>query len=193
MRLPHARGVSASARVFSASFRDVIAGAITVLSRSEAVIRYLGLMQKKPLAYSVASSLPSYLAVCFLYCAFPIFKGKTTRRCGARPAIAFLYSGPAINILAIVLLVEGLRIKLVSCTYVGAIVFSVVIGISWAFISGQDDKKRTADARMFAKLRAAATYPHADARVQGEHDRYTRVANWADSRVGSTPGMRSYR
>lgn len=170
-----------------------IAGAITVFLDQQAVIRYLGPDAKKPLAYSVASVSGAILAVCSCT-VLPIFKGIYKKGAGLGPAIAFLYSGPAINILAIVLSLKVFGIKLGLARTVGAIVFSVVIGILMAFIFRKDDKKRTADARMFAKPEGRPQRTLMQMLVyMGSMIGILVFANWADSRGGSTAWDAIYR
>jgi hypothetical protein len=126
-----------------------IAGAITVFLNQQAVLRYLGPDANRFTAYGVASVSGAILAVCSCT-VLPIFKGIYKKGAGLGPAVAFLYSGPAINILAIVLSAKvfGWRIGLARA--VGAVVFSIIIGLVMAFIYRKDDARRAADARMFA-------------------------------------------
>jgi uncharacterized protein len=126
-----------------------IAGAITVFLNQQAVLRYLGPEANRFTAYGVASVSGAILAVCSCT-VLPIFKGIYKKGAGLGPAVAFLYSGPAINILAIVLSAKVFGWKLGTARAVGAILFSVVIGLIMAFIFRREDKKRAADARMFA-------------------------------------------
>ncbi|MBM3292929.1 MAG: permease [Candidatus Aminicenantes bacterium] len=105
-----------------------IAGAITVFIRQEAVIRYLGPKSNKVLAYGIASVSGTILAVCSCT-VLPLFAGIYTRGAGIGPASAFLYSGPAINVLAITLTAKVLGLKLGLARALGAVVFSVVIGL----------------------------------------------------------------
>jgi uncharacterized membrane protein YraQ (UPF0718 family) len=128
--------------------RDVHPGAITVFLNLQAVMRYLG-PREAPLAYGVASVSGAILAVCSCT-VLPIFKGIYKKGAGLGPAVAFLYSGPAINILAIVLSAKVFGWKLGVARAVGAVVFSIVIGFFMAAIFRKDDEKRAADARMFA-------------------------------------------
>ena len=79
-----------------------IAGAIACFVSQAAVMKYLGAGAKKVLAYGVASVSGSILAVCSCT-VLPLFASIWKRGAGLGPAIAFLYSGPAINVLAIVL------------------------------------------------------------------------------------------
>ena len=127
-----------------------IAGAITVFLNQQAVMRYLGPDAKRLTAYGVASVSGAILAVCSCT-VLPIFKGIYKKGAGLGPAVAFLYSGPAINILAIVLSAKVFGWKIGLARAVGAVVFSIVIGVLMAFIFRKDDAKRAADARLFAK------------------------------------------
>ncbi|UCH83533.1 MAG: permease [Candidatus Latescibacterota bacterium] len=105
-----------------------IAGAIAVFVRQEAVIQYLGAGAKKIIAYSVASVSGSVLAVCSCT-VLPLFAGIYKRGAGIGPATAFLYAGPAVNVLAIILTARVLGVELGIARAVGAILFSVVIGL----------------------------------------------------------------
>lgn len=126
-----------------------IAGAITVFLNQQSVMRYLGPDANRLSAYGVASVSGAILAVCSCT-VLPIFKGIYKKGAGLGPAIAFLYSGPAINILAIVLSAKVFGWRLGLARAVGAVVFSIVIGLVMAFIFRKDDNKRAADARLFA-------------------------------------------
>ena len=106
-----------------------IAGAITVFLNQQAVMRYLGPDAKRPVAYGVASVSGAILAVCSCT-VLPIFKGIYKKGAGLGPAVAFLYSGPAINILAIVLSAKVFGWKLGVARAAGAVVFSIIIGLA---------------------------------------------------------------
>jgi uncharacterized membrane protein YraQ (UPF0718 family) len=105
-----------------------IAGAISVFVSQAAVMKYLGARAKKVMSYGVASVSGTILAVCSCT-VLPLFAGIWKRGAGLGPAIAFLYSGPAINVLAIVLTARVLGIEIGAARAIGAIVFSVVIGL----------------------------------------------------------------
>ena len=105
-----------------------IAGAIGVFVSQNAVMKYFGPKANKALAYGVASVSGTILAVCSCT-VLPIFGSIYMRGAGLGPAVAFLYSGPAINVLAIVLTARVLGWQLGVARAVGAIVFSVVIGL----------------------------------------------------------------
>jgi uncharacterized membrane protein YraQ (UPF0718 family) len=105
-----------------------IAGAIAVFVSQESVIKYFGAKANKVLAYGVASVSGTVLAVCSCT-VLPLFAGIYKRGAGIGPATAFLYSGPAINVLAIILTARILGIELGIARAVGAIIFSIVIGL----------------------------------------------------------------
>lgn len=119
-----------------------IAGAMTVFIRKDAVIRYLGASANKIISYSVASISGTILAVCSCT-VLPIFAGIYEMGAGIGPATAFLYSGPAINVLAIVLTMRVLGLEIGIARAVGAILFSVIIGLSMHFLFDRDKDKET--------------------------------------------------
>lgn len=104
-----------------------IAGAISVFVRREAVMKYLGGEASPWIAYPVAAVSGTILAVCSCT-VLPLFGGIYRRGAGLGPATAFLYSGPAINVLAIILTARVLGMEMGVARAVGAVVFSVVIG-----------------------------------------------------------------
>ncbi|MBM3308043.1 MAG: permease [Candidatus Eisenbacteria bacterium] len=106
----------------------LIAGALAVFVRKESVMKYLGARAPKPLAYGFASVSGSILAVCSCT-VLPLFAGIYRMGAGLGPATAFLYSGPAINVLAIILTARVLGPELGVGRAVGAVAFSVVIGL----------------------------------------------------------------
>lgn len=125
-----------------------IAGAITVFLNQQAVIRYLGPKAPRFLAYSVASVSGTILAVCSCT-VLPLFKGIYKKGAGLGPAVSFLYSGPAINILAIVLSYKVFGWKLGFARMTGAIVFAFLIGMIMQALFRKEDEERLADERMF--------------------------------------------
>jgi uncharacterized membrane protein YraQ (UPF0718 family) len=106
-----------------------IAGAIGVFVRQGAVMKYLGVRANRVLAYGVASVSGSILAVCSCT-VLPLFAGIYTRGAGLGPAAAFLYAGPAINVLAIILTARVLGVQLGIARAVGAVLFAVVVGVA---------------------------------------------------------------
>ena len=117
----------------------LIAGVISVFVSQASVIKYFGANAKKWLAYSVASVSGTILAVCSCTI-LPLFSSIYKRGAGLGPAIAFLYSGPAINILAIILTARILGFELGIARVIGAVVFSVVIGLIMSFIYRKEEK-----------------------------------------------------
>ncbi len=118
-----------------------IAGAIAVFVSQAAVLKYFGARAKKVLSYSVASVSGTVLAVCSCT-VLPLFAGIYSRGAGIGPATAFLYSGPAINVLAIVLTARVLGWELGLARAIGAVAFSVITGLLMAFIFRKDDAAR---------------------------------------------------
>ncbi|MBN1218411.1 MAG: permease [Anaerolineae bacterium] len=120
-----------------------IAGGIAVFISQAAVMKYLGANAPKVLAYGVASVSGTILAVCSCT-VLPLFAGIYRMGAGLGPAIAFLYSGPAINVLAIVLTASVLGPKLGLARAVGAILFSIVIGglMHLFFMKEEQEKSR---------------------------------------------------
>ena len=120
-----------------------IAGAISVFVSQASVLKYFGAQASKILSYSVASVSGTILAVCSCT-VLPLFAGIYTRGAGIGPATAFLYSGPAINVLAITLTAKILGWQLGLARAVGAVLFAVVTGLLMALIFRKDDAARTA-------------------------------------------------
>jgi len=118
-----------------------IAGAIAVFVSQASVMKYFGAKAKKVLAYSVASVSGSILAVCSCT-VLPLFAGIYRMGAGLGPAAAFLYSGPAINVLAIILTARVLGLELGIARALGAIIFSIVIGLLMHFIFHKEEMKK---------------------------------------------------
>jgi hypothetical protein len=118
-----------------------IAGAISVFVSKDAVMRYLGAGAGKAVSYGVASVSGAILAVCSCT-VLPLFAGIYRMGAGLGPATAFLYSGPAINVLAIILTARVLGIGLGIARAVGAVVFSVVIGLLMHAIFRREERER---------------------------------------------------
>ena len=126
-----------------------IAGAIAVFISQDAVMKYLGPAANKAAAYGVASVSGSILAVCSCT-VLPLFGGIYRRGAGLGPAIAFLYSGPAINVLAIVLTAKILGVELGVARAVGAVSFALVIGLIMNWIYRREEQTRSANQKGFA-------------------------------------------
>ncbi len=119
-----------------------IAGAISVFLSQEAVLKYLGPRAPKPVAYGVASVSGSLLAVCSCT-VLPLFGGIYANGAGLGPASAFLYAGPAINVLAIVLTANVLGVEIGIARAAGAVVFALVIGLLMHVIFRRSEMERS--------------------------------------------------
>ncbi|MGC9525086.1 MAG: permease [Limnospira sp.] len=129
-----------------------IAGAIAVFISQDSVIKYLGAKANPWLAYGVASVSGTILAVCSCT-VLPLFAGIYRMGAGLGPAMAFLYSGPAINVLAMILTARVLGLQIGIARAVGAIVFSIIIGLAMQWIFRAEELE---------KVNAAATLPDED-------------------------------
>jgi hypothetical protein len=118
-----------------------IAGAISVFVSQASVMKYLGAKANKVLAYGVASVSGSILAVCSCT-VLPLFAGIWRMGAGLGPATAFLYSGPAINVLAIILTARILGMKMGIARAVGAVSFSIIIGLIMHFIYRKEENEK---------------------------------------------------
>ena len=116
-----------------------IAGVIAVFVSQGSVLKYFGANAKKWLSYSVAAVSGGILAVCSCTI-LPLFTSIYKRGAGLGPAVAFLYSGPAISILSIVLTTRILGVELGVARMIGAVCFSVVIGLAMAFIFRKEEQ-----------------------------------------------------
>ena len=130
-----------------------IAGAIMVFLNQQSVIKYLGPDAKKPVAYGTAAVSGTILAVCSCT-VLPMFKGIYKKGAGIGPAVAFLYSGPAVNVLAIILTAKVLGLQLGIARAVGAVIFAVVIGLGMHLIFRKEDNARATHAAMFQDVEA---------------------------------------
>jgi len=125
-----------------------IAGAIQNFISKEAILKYFGPRGNKVLAYSIASISGAILAVCSCT-VLPMFMGIYYAGAGLGVATTFLYSGPAINILAIIMTARVLGAQMGLARIIGAVVFSVVIGLLMALIFFRSEEQR---AEAFAQL-----------------------------------------
>lgn len=122
-----------------------IAGAISVFISQASVMKYLGAKANKALAYGVASISGAILAVCSCT-VLPLFAGIYKMGAGLGPACAFLYSGPAINVLAIILTARVLGFQLGLARAVGAMAFSIIIGLLMHFIYRKEEIQKAENA-----------------------------------------------
>jgi uncharacterized membrane protein YraQ (UPF0718 family) len=136
-----------------------IAGAIGQFVSQGAVLRYLGAKAPRPVAYGVASISGSILAVCSCT-VLPLFASIYRRGAGLGPATAFLYSGPAINVLAMILTARVLGLQLGLARAIGAVGFAFVVGVLMAFLFRREEGERQrSEADPFAAAAAAASGP----------------------------------
>ncbi|MDY0078846.1 MAG: permease [Bacteroidales bacterium] len=128
-----------------------IAGVIAVFVSQGAVMKYFGAKAEKWVAYTVASVSGTILAVCSCTI-LPLFSSIHKRGAGLGPAIAFLYSGPAINILAIILTARILGFEMGIARVIGAVAFSVVIGSAMSLIYRKEEKAKREEQMNFPDL-----------------------------------------
>ncbi|OGK12507.1 MAG: permease [Candidatus Riflebacteria bacterium RBG_13_59_9] len=153
-----------------------IAGAIAVFVSQAAVVKYFGARANKVLAYGVASVSGTILAVCSCT-VLPLFAGIYKMGAGIGPATTFLYSGPAINVLAIILTARVLGLELGAARAVGAVVLSIVVGLLMHLIFRREELAKAAS--------MAATPPGEETRPLWQNGVYFAVlvailifANW---------------
>ena len=161
-----------------------IAGVISVFVSQASVLKYFGANAKKWLAYSVAAVSGTILAVCSCTI-LPLFSSIHKRGAGLGPAIAFLYSGPAINILAIILTARILGFEMGVARVAGAVSFSVIIGLIMAFLYRKEEKVRKEEQMNIASM------PEKRPMRQTMFHFFTLVfilifANWGKPAVGDT-------
>ena len=116
-----------------------IAGVIAVFVSQGSVLKYFGANAKKWLSYTVAAISGGILAVCSCTI-LPLFTSIYKRGAGLGPAVAFLYSGPAISILSIILTARILGLEMGVARIIGAVMFSVIIGLAMSFIFRKEEK-----------------------------------------------------
>ncbi|HET7294675.1 MAG TPA: permease, partial [Vicinamibacteria bacterium] len=157
-----------------------IAGAISQFVSQGAVLRHLGAKAPRPVAYGVASVSGSILAVCSCT-VLPLFASIYRRGAGLGPATSFLYSGPAINVLAMILTARVLGLQLGLARALGAVVFAVVVGVLMAVLFRREEAERQKNG---ADPFAAAAAEHAprqawqDASFLGAMVAVLVFANW---------------
>jgi len=135
-----------------------IAGAIGVFVSQASIMKYFGARANKALAYGVASVSGTILAVCSCT-VLPLFGSIYMRGAGLGPAIAFLYSGPAINVLAIVLTARVLGWQLGLARAVGAVAFSVIIGLLMHLMFLKEERARTSNQDVYVETDSASSRP----------------------------------
>ena len=163
-----------------------IAGGISCFISQASVMKYLGARASRPLAYGVASVSGSILAVCSCT-VLPLFAGIWRMGAGLGPATAFLYSGPAINVLAIILTARVLGPELGIARAVGAIAFSIIIGLTMHFIYRREELEK-ANSQVGAPEPRAARPLWQNAVFFGVMVAILVSANWASPRAGAEAG-----
>lgn len=126
----------------------LLAGVIAVFVSQGSVLKYFGVNARKWIAYTVASVSGTILAVCSCTI-LPLFSSIHKRGAGLGPAVAFLYSGPAINILAIILTANILGFDMGIARVIGAVLFSVVIGLIMSLIYRKEEKQKAEEQMNF--------------------------------------------
>ena len=134
-----------------------IAGAISVFVSQNSVLKYLGPGANKALAYGVASVSGAILAVCSCT-VLPLFAGIYKRGAGLGPACAFLYAGPAVNVLAVVLTAKVLGPRIGTARAIGAVAFSIAIGLLMHLLFRRDEIERAEAAAMTASEETRPLY-----------------------------------
>jgi hypothetical protein len=135
-----------------------IAGAIAVFVSQASVMKYFGPTANKVLSYSVASISGTILAVCSCT-VLPLFAGIYTRGAGIGPATAFLYSGPAINVLAIAMTARVLGFQMGLARAVGAVAFAFLVGIGMHLFFLREEREKAKEAAGFALPPGAEARP----------------------------------
>ena len=173
-----------------------IAGAIGQFVSEGAVLRYLGAKASRPVAYGVASISGSILAVCSCT-VLPLFASIYRRGAGLGPATAFLYSGPAINVLAMILTARVLGLQLGLARAIGAVLFAVVVGVLMAALFRREEAERQRNgADPFAAAAAAQASPRPpwqDALFLGTMVAILVFANWGAPNEAVGPFAAVYR
>ena len=161
----------------------LIAGAISVFISQASVIKYFGAKANKFLSYGVASISGTILAVCSCT-VLPIFSGIYKRGAGLGPATAFLYSGPAINILAIILTARILGWELGVARVIGSVIFSIVVGLLMHFIFIKDERLQKDKGELLAGEEGTSRPLLQDAFYFSSMVGFLVFANWAKPLAG---------
>ncbi|MFB6128847.1 MAG: permease [Halorhabdus sp.] len=117
-----------------------IAGGISAVLSDHFVTKYLSSDAPKLQAYSIASVSGVALAVCSCTI-LPMFAGLYKKGAGIGPSTAFLFSGPAINVLAIVFTARALGLPIGGARAFFAIVMAAGIGLTMALVFGSEDSE----------------------------------------------------
>ena len=164
-----------------------IAGAIGLFVSQGSVMQFLGPQARKIVAYPVAAASGTVLAVCSCT-VLPLFAGIHKRGAGLGPATAFLYSGPAINVLAIVMTAQVLGFELGVARAVGAILFSIVIGLLMHLIFRRTERQRVSDTPLAMPTMTTGRKPWQSLLFFGALIGILIFANWSKPQ-GDTTGI----
>jgi hypothetical protein len=162
-----------------------IAGAIAAFVSQNAVMKYLGHEASKLVAYPVAATSGTILAVCSCT-VLPLFASIRQRGAGLGPATAFLYSGPAINVLAMILTARVLGLELGIARAVGAVLISVLIGLLMSFIYRKEEKARAAAAPMVGPDASSGRKLYQEGLYFASMVGFLVFANWGAPAEGAT-------
>lgn len=162
-----------------------IAGAISVFVSQASVMKYLGAGASKWVAYPVAAVSGTILAVCSCT-VLPLFAGIHKRGAGLGPATAFLYSGPAISVLSIILTARVLGMELGVARAIFAIAFSVLIGLAMHFIFRKEEQNRAQAASKLPPAPPPARSLWQDAAYFAAMVAFLVFANWGKPPEGET-------
>lgn len=158
----------------------LIAGAIAAFVDKAAVLKYLGPKASKPAAYGVGATSGCILAVCSCT-VLPLFAGIYRMGAGIGPAMAFLYAGPAINVLAVILTARVLGVEIGLARAIGAVVFSVIIGLFMAALFERPRKSDEPEPAFVAPEAGDARQLHQLASLFGLMVAVLIFANWSGS------------
>jgi len=161
----------------------LIAGAISVFVSQASVIKYFGAKANKFLAYGVASVSGTILAVCSCT-VLPLFSGIYRRGAGLGPATAFLYSGPAINVMAIILTARILGWELGVARVVGSVVFSIIVGLLMHLIFIKEEQSRKNSGDLLAGEEGSSRSLFQDSLYFAAMIAFLIFANWAKPQEG---------
>ncbi len=161
-----------------------IAGAIAVFLSQGAVMKHLGPQARRLVAYPVAALSGGILAVCSCTI-LPLFASIYKRGAGLGPASAFLYSGPAINVMAIILTAQILGFELGIARALAAVLFSLLIGLMMALLFRKEESARSTAGTVQILESLGGRRPGQDALSFAAMLALLIFANWAEPRVGS--------
>ncbi len=117
-----------------------IAGALSALFRKEAVTKYLGPDTPRHISYPVASAAGLLIAVCSCTI-LPLFAGIWKKGAGLGPAVTFLFTGPAVNVLAILYTGSLIGWDIAAARGILAVIFGMLIGLLMGFIFERAKKR----------------------------------------------------